>query len=278
MIQIILVTKNYCFIYILNHSLSCMPVPLENLIIHARESFLAHISLDCVLFGFHENQLKVLLSRLKGRDEWGLPGGFVRKEETAEYAASRVLKERTGLADIFLQQFHVFSDPERGNQLKAIESMNQSIELPLEIEWFRQRFISIGFYALVEFSQVHPTPDPFSDACQWWDLEAVGQLMLDHNLILQKALETLRVQLNYQPIGYNLLPSTFTMPELQKLYEAILGKKLDRRNFHRKITTYGILKKLNERRSGVAHKAPDLYSFDLDKYHQALKEGLRGGW
>jgi hypothetical protein len=103
-------------------------------------------------------------------------------------------------------------------------------------------------------------------------------LMLDHNLILQKALETLRLQLNYQPIGYNLLPSTFTMPELQRLYEAILGRILDRRNFHRKITAYDILKKLNERRSGVAHKAPDLYSFDLEKYHQALKEGLRGGW
>jgi ADP-ribose pyrophosphatase YjhB (NUDIX family) len=245
---------------------------------NAFEKFLPHLSLDCVLFGFHQNQLKVLLSRLKGREEWGLPGGFVGKEETAEYAAKRVLKERTGLDHVFLQQFHVFSEPDRGNQLKTLESLREESKAHFNIEWFRQRFISIGFYALVEFSQASPSPDSFSDACQWWDLDTVGRLMLDHNLILQKALETLRLQLNYQPIGYNLLPDTFTMPELQKLYEAILGKKLDRRNFHRKITAYGIIRKLNERRSGVAHKAPDLYSFDLDKYNQALREGLKSGW
>jgi ADP-ribose pyrophosphatase YjhB (NUDIX family) len=255
-----------------------MPDPLINFMLDAQQFFLAHISLDCVVFGFHENQLKVLLMKLKGREEWGLPGGFVGKEETAEFAAGRVLKERTGLDHIFLQQFHVFSDPGRGDQLKAVESLNKAMEGRIDVNWFKQRFISIGFYALVEFSQVHPTPDPISDDCQWWDLKELGTLMLDHNMILQKALETLRLQLNYQPIGYNLLPSAFTMPELQRLYEAILGRKLDRRNFHRKITAYDILKKLNERRSGVAHKAPDLYSFDLEKYHQALKEGLRGGW
>lgn len=244
----------------------------------AKEIYLAHISLDCVLFGFHQNQLKVLLLKMKGRKEWGLPGGFVGKEETLELAASRVLKERTGLSNIFLQQFHVFSEPDRGNQLQVVEELKKDNHFPIEIEWFRQRFISVGFYALVEFSQVHPTPDSFSEACQWQDLPEVGKLMLDHNRILQKAQETLQLQLSHQPIGYNLLPSTFTIPELQSLYEAILGKKLDRRNFHRKITTYGILKKLNERRSGVAHKAPDLYSFDLDTYNQALKEGLRSGW
>jgi 8-oxo-dGTP diphosphatase len=255
-----------------------MPVHMESSMFKPQEYFLAHLSVDCAVFGFHENQLKILLSKLKGREEWGLPGGFVGKEETAEYAAGRVLKERTGLDHIFLQQFHVFSDPKRGDQLKEVTLLKEISQSAIDIEWFKQRFISIGFYALVEFSQVDPTPDPLSDACQWRDLSDVGILMLDHKLILQKALETLRLQLNYQPIGYNLLPATFTMPELQRLYEAILGKKLDRRNFHRKITAYGILKKLNERRSGVAHKAPDLYSFDLENYHQALKEGLRGGW
>ncbi len=250
----------------------------ENDKIPAKEFYLQHISLDCVLFSFHDNQLKVLLLKMKGREEWGLPGGFVGKDETLELAASRVLKERTGLINIFLHQFHVFSEPDRGNQLQALEALNKENAFPISIEWFRQRFLSVGFYALVEFSQVHTTPDAFSDACGWWELKEVGKLMLDHNHILLKARETLQIQLNYQPIGYNLLPATFTIPELQSLYEAILDKKLDRRNFHRRITTYGILKKLNERRSGVAHKAPDLYSFDVDKYHQALEEGLRGGW
>lgn len=101
---------------------------------------------------------------------------------------------------------------------------------------------------------------------------------MDHRQILDKALETLRQQLNYQPIGYNLLPDKFTMPELQTLYETILGKKLDRRNFQRRMNSYGILRRLKETRKGGAHKAPYLYSFNLRKYQQALLEGLQGGW
>ncbi|MDJ1501405.1 NUDIX hydrolase [Xanthocytophaga agilis] len=251
---------------------------LMNLLETGATYYLSHISLDCVVFGFHENQLKVLLLKMKDRDKWGLPGGFVRKEESVELAANRVLKERTGLDNIFLQQFHVFSDPDRSNNKDLIESARKTGIEVTEDNWFAQRFISIGFYALVEFSQVKPTADAISDDCTWWDLQEIKSLMLDHNLILNKALETLRLHLNYQPIGYTLLPDKFTMPELQKLYETILGKKLDRRNFQRKITGYGILKRWEERRSGVAHKAPYFYSFDTEKYKQALQEGLDGGW
>jgi hypothetical protein len=103
-------------------------------------------------------------------------------------------------------------------------------------------------------------------------------LILDHDHILQTALSTLRLQLNYQPIGYNLLPRKFTMPELQKLYETILDKKLDRRNFQRKILSYDILRQLDEKRTGVAHKAPFLYSFNLKNYQKALRQGLGGEW
>jgi 8-oxo-dGTP diphosphatase len=144
--------------------------------------------------------------------------------------------------------------------------------------WLLQRFVSIGYYALVEFSQVTPTPDELSSNCDWYDLQTIPPLMMDHTHILNKALETLQQHINRQPIGYNLLPLKFTMPELQKLYEAILGKQLDRRNFQRKILSYGILKKLKEVKTGVAHKAPFLYSFDLKKYNEALKNGLGGGW
>mgnify|MGYP003343695027 len=101
---------------------------------------------------------------------------------------------------------------------------------------------------------------------------------MDHNLIVEKALETLRIQLAYLPIGKNLLPKKFTMPELQKLYETILNKPLDRRNFQRKILGFGILNKLNETRKGGAHKAPFLYTFNDKKYQKALKEGLYGSW
>jgi 8-oxo-dGTP diphosphatase len=240
--------------------------------------FMPSLSLDCVIFGFHENQLKVLLLRMKNADLWALPGGFIYREEDIEEAAIRVLKERTGIDQIFLQQFHVFGHPQRVNKKFHIDAFRKSgIKLEKD-HWILQRFLTVGYYALVDFAYVVPSPDPGSADCAWWDLHDIHELFLDHKNILDKALETLRLQLNHQPIGYNLLPTKFTMPELQKLYETILDKKLDRRNFQRRMMGYGILKKLQETRRGGAHKAPFLYSFDLRRYKKALQEGLEGGW
>ncbi len=240
--------------------------------------FLAHISLDCVVFGFHENQMKVLLLKMKYTKEWALPGGFVCENESIELAATRVLKERTGLEHIFLRQFYIFSDPKRSQNNPAVPDMIQSGIIYPAKGWFDQRFISVGFYALVEFSQVLPQHDALSDECKWVNLNEIGSLMMDHNQILDKALETLRLQLTFQPVGYNLLPEKFTMPQLQKLYETILGKELDRRNFQRKMMTYSILTKLDEVKSGVAHKAPTLYSFNIENYQNALNDGFSGRW
>ena len=241
------------------------------------DHFLNSMSLDCVVFGFSNNQLKVLLLKMKYSHEQALPGGFVRKDETVEQAANRVLKERTGLDNIFLKQFRVFSDPERSKMNPAVRDLIESGTNP-SLEWYNQRFISIGFYALVDFSKATPTPDLFSESADWENISDVKDLMLDHNLILQKALNTLRLQLNYQPIGYNLLPEKFTMPELQKLYETILDKKLDRRNFQRRILSFNILNKLEQRKTGGAHKSPFLYEFNLENYKKALENGLSGGW
>ncbi len=244
----------------------------------AETDFLPHISLDCVVFGFHAGQLKILLLKIRNTEQLALPGGFVLKEETLEAAAIRTLRERTGLENVFLQQFHVFSDPLRSdpaNRARHLEGIGID---SARAAWFAQRFISVGFYALVEFSEVDPHPDMFSATCSWFNLEGRGTLILDHDLILETALTVLRSQLNNQPVGYNLLPRKFTLPELQKLYEAILGKPLDRRNFQRRMFAYGILRCLDEKRTGGAHKAPLLYSFDLRKYQKALKTGLHGGW
>lgn len=241
------------------------------------ENYLKSVSLDCVVFGFHDNQLKVLLLEMKYTHEWALPGGFVQHNESVETAAARVLKERTGLDNIFLKQFRVFSDPGRSKLNPAVQDLVISGANP-DLDWFGQRFISIGFYALVDFSKAVPAPDSFSEVAIWQSLDKIGNLIIDHNLILQKALHTLRLQLNYQPIGYNLLPDKFTMPELQKLYETILGKKLDRRNFQRKLLSFGILTKLNETKKGGAHKAPFLYEFNPENYKTALENGLYGGW
>jgi ADP-ribose pyrophosphatase YjhB (NUDIX family) len=134
------------------------------------------------------------------------------------------------------------------------------------------RDVSVGYYALVEFEEVTPTPDIFTEECRWWNVDEVPLLLFDHNDMIKLALKTLRRQLSYQPIGYNLLPDKFTMPELQQLYETILGESLDRRNFQKRMLGYGILKRLDERKVGVAHKAPYLYQFDVENYQKALAE------
>lgn len=243
-----------------------------------KSSFLPHISLDCVIFGFHERVLNVLLLRMKGMNKWALPGGFVHDNEHLDTAAERVLRERTSLEKIFLQQFFVFGDPKRVDddfKAKVFDALDLSVS---EKERLTQRHISVGYYALVSFPKVKPVPDAISEECTWHSFENIPELMLDHKQILNKAMETLRLQLNYQPIGYNLLPEKFTMMELQTLYEVILNKKLDRRNFQKRVLTFGILDRLDEIKKGVAHKAPFLYSFNQDKYQQALKEGLQKGW
>lgn len=241
------------------------------------QGYLRHISLDCVVFGFHENQMKVLLLRMKYTKQWALPGGFMKEDESLEEAAARTLFQRTGLKDIFLRQFHVFSNPDRSKFNPAVRDLREA-DGGSDVEWFSQRFISAGFYALVDFEKVYPQPDFFSDRCEWKTLEETGELMMDHNEILQKALEALRLQLSYQPIGFNLMPEKFTMPELQKLYEALLGCSLDRRNFQRKILSYGILNRLKERKTGAPSKAPFLYEFNLENYNKALREGFNNTW
>lgn len=235
----------------------------------AWDLYMPHLSLDCVVFGFHDATLKVLVTKFKEQNFWALPGGYVLKNENINDAATRILYQRTGAENIYLQQFRVFGD------LNRSEGFFEEFENTI---WHKQRFISVGFYALVDYSLVNLVVDNLSDACEWKPIDEVPQLMMDHKNIFDKALLTLRKQLNYKPIGLNLLPEKFTMPELQKLYEIILGKKLNRGNFFRKMLRYDILFKLEESRKGGAHKAPNLYKFDIEKYQIALKNGLKEGW
>jgi 8-oxo-dGTP diphosphatase len=222
---------------------------------------LPHISIDSVVFGFHDNSLKVLLLKMKHEDHWILPGGYVNKDEAIDDAAKRILLERSGADKIFLNNFGVFGD------LNRSEGYFESYPDDL---WHKQRFITIGYYALVDYTQVKPVADNFSDQCDWISIDQLPHMVMDHAVILQKALSTLREQISYKPIGYNLLPETFTMPELQSLYETILGQKLNRGNFYRKIMRYNILIKLDEPRKGGAYKAPNLYKFDEGNYNKAL--------
>ncbi|MBP6182306.1 NUDIX hydrolase [Flavobacterium sp.] len=247
-------------------------------ILDSRYNYQPGLSIDCVIFGFCDNQLKVLLIKTAYSDKWGLPGGFVSVDEDLDLSANSVLYKRTGLEGIFLRQFATFGAVKR-NMGHFNETIFDMLSTPLEDrDWYLQRFITVGYYALVDFLRAVPQPKNDEEIVEWIDHNAVPDLILDHRNILDKALETLRMELNLMPVGYNLLPDKFTIPELQKLYEAILGRKLDRRNFLRKITSIGILTKLDEKKSNVAHKAPNLYSFDQDKYNEVVRNGLHQGW
>ena len=257
-----------------------LPASLKQLLVKGNELFLPGISIDCVIFGFHENTLKLLLLDSAKSNKWTLPGGFVLKSEDINDAAYRVLLERTGLNDIYLKQFDVFGQPNRTDASVHKTTFEQyGSKIPKD-HWMIQRFVSVGYFALIDYTNFSIQNDPINSVYDWKGIEQVKHLPIehDHGAIIQKALESLRTQLAYLPIGKNLLPKKFTMPELQKLYETILNKPLDRRNFQRKMLGFGILNKLNETRKGGAHKSPFLYTFNDKKYQKALKEGLYGSW
>ena len=233
----------------------------------AYEIYVPHISVDTVIFGFNGDQLKVLLLKMKFNHQYFLPGGYMKKEENLESAAIRILRERTQLDKIFLQEFAVFSELNRSEE--AFKDYPEDL-------WYKKRFISVGYYALVNHKDVSPIGDELSESCDWIILDELESqnITMDHKQIIEKALNTLREQISYKPIGLNLLPEKFTLSELQKLYEAILGRTLNRGNFYRKIKNIGILKKLDEQRKGGAHKAPDLYIFDQENYFKILENGI----
>ncbi|GAB3985444.1 NUDIX domain-containing protein [Spirosoma daeguense] len=247
---------------------------VKRLIEALRTEFIQSVSLDLVIFGFHTGQLKVLLLRWKGTNDWCLPGGRIRHEENLDDAAYRSLRERTGLSEIFLQQFHTFGNVVRYTHFSQQETFARLGLIDDVQSEFASRDVSVGYYALVEFANVVPTPDFFTEECQWWDIDQIPALLFDHNDMITLALKTLRRQLSYQPIGYNLLPEKFTMPDLQQLYETIMGQSLDRRNFQKRMLGYGILERLEERKTGGAHKAPYLYRFDKEKYEKALEDEI----
>lgn len=239
-----------------------------------KKRIIEQVSIDCVIFGFHDNQLKILLLKFKGVEAWALPGGFVFHNESIEEAANRILENRTGIKGIYLEQFFVFGDKNRQYREVHEEVMNKNGIISKENHWLFQRFISIGFYALVDFSKVIPKPDDLSEICGWYDIEDIPHLAFDHLQIFQKALQTLRSSLDTKLVGFNLLPETFTMGELQSLYETILGKKLIRTNFQRKILSLEILERVEKKYSGGSHKAPYIYRLDNAKVEAFLKNNF----
>ncbi len=214
------------------------------------------LTVDCVVFGLDQEDLKILLIQ-RDRDpfqgEWAIPGGFVDMHETPEEAAIRELEEETGLTQIYLEQLYTFGGVKRDP---------------------RERVVSVAHYALVniEGNEVKASSDARNAA--WFSLCDIPKLAFDHEDILQMAIDRLRGKMVYQPIGFELLPEKFTLTQLQKLYEIILEKKIDKRNFRKKILKMDILIELDELQQGVSHRAARLYSFDKEKYDQLTKAGF----
>jgi 8-oxo-dGTP diphosphatase len=241
---------------------------LHDFIINGHKIYMPHFSLECVIFGYENKQLKVLLTKLKGIG-WGVPSGYVKKEEALTDAVCRILKERTSIDNIFLKQFQVFGDSIYRSILYNLDPTNF---LPAN-SWLRQRTLSIGFYALMDCTKAKIKLDFFVEDYKWVDINEIpNDLLMDHNEIITVALETLRNQIFHEPIGYELLPEKFTLPEIQTLYETILNKKFDRRNFPNKLLSQEIIVKLDEKRNIGQHRSPYLYTFHKDNYKNALNE------
>jgi ADP-ribose pyrophosphatase YjhB (NUDIX family) len=225
------------------------------------DEYIPHLAYDSVIFGFNGEQLRILILEYHNTGLFALPGGFVRRNENLDDAVKRGLKERTGLDNIYLEQFHTFGDlsrPDPDVMRTILEANDHEVE---EGNWLLDRFISVAYYALINYNSVEPKPDELSDSINWYAVDKLPPLMMDHGKIVEKALETLRNNLEKKLVGMNLLASKFTMKELQLVYEAVLGEKLRRTTFQRKILGLDILKRHEKLFTGGAHKAPYLYSF-----------------
>lgn len=231
----------------------------------APDIYLPGISVDSVIFGFHNDVLKVLLLRFGNTSNFVLPGGYIKKEEDLDNAALRILQERTGLNNIYLEQFYTSGNTDRFKKNIAREIVEHIIGRIPQNNWFDQRFISVCYYALIDDTKVNPQPEPFFTEFKWYPVTKLPKMLFDHPSILQKALLRLQSDLDDKLVGFNLMSETFTMAQLQKLYEAVHQKKFVRTNFQRKMLSLNVLERLEKQYNGKAHKAPYLYRFTENK-------------
>ena len=214
------------------------------------------LTVDCVVFGFDERVLRILLIQrdlVPFQGEWALPGGFVRVDETLEAAARRELSEESGVRDVFLEQLYSFGAVDRDP---------------------RERVVSVAYYALVKMSDYQLLAATDARSAAWFAVDDAPSLAFDHAEILEHATRRLRAKVRYEPIGFELLPEKFTLSQLQHLYEACLEEPLDKRNFRKKILGLGLLRETDEIEQDVAHRAARLYRFDDRRYKELKKRGF----
>lgn len=214
------------------------------------------ITIDCVIFGFNKANLEVLLvQHAEGESigKWGLLGGYLKKEESADEAAQRIVYELTTLDNIYLEQLKAFTNPNRVSE---------------------RRVVTIGYYTLVNREDYNIKASQTVIEAKWYKINEIPDLIFDHNEILDFSLMQLRNRVRQAPIGFNLLPEKFTLLQLMHLYEEILGIELDKSNFRRKILHMKLLVALDEKQQDVSHRAAKLYKFDPDIYKKLTEKGF----
>ncbi len=211
-------------------------------------------ALDCIIFGFDYNELKLLLIKRDFEPEkgnWSLMGGFLRSEENLDDAAGRILLNLTGLQNIYLEQLYAFGTVDRD---------------PVE------RTVSIAYYALIDI-HMHDKELMKEHGASWFPINELPQLIFDHSQMVDAALTRLRYKASHEPVGFELLPEKFTLPELKNLYEGIYDTELDKRNFRRRILSMDVLVKTDEKTHKYSKKGAYLYRFDKDKYKEKVTNG-----
>jgi 8-oxo-dGTP diphosphatase len=214
------------------------------------------LAVDCVVFGLVRRVLHVLCIQRAldpHRGGWALPGGFVRIDETVEQAALRELAEEAGVHVRFLDQLRVFSDVDRDP---------------------RERVVSVGFFALVDPAGHRLAASTDAERAEWFSVARLPPLGFDHATIVAEGLKQLRLRVRRQPVGFDLLPDTFTLTHLQSMYEAILGRPLDKRNFRKKVLATGLLVGTEQQEEDVARRPAQLFRFDRSAYEQLLTRGF----
>jgi 8-oxo-dGTP diphosphatase len=237
------------------------------------------LSINCVIFSFHDQTLKVAVNKVSFTDTniFVLPGGFVNQKENVSDAVERIVKESTGMEKILLRQFAVFGDAARSFGKEQSALLKKFGDFPKKnLEWISKRFVSICYMALVDANKIKLQPTQLLETAEWLPIEKIKILALDHSAMVVSARESLLKELPYSPIESNLLPSKFTLPELHKLLEVILGRTIDRPNFRRKILKSNLIVKVGKDDSGQRRPA-DVYTFKHGKktsFNDALKYGF----
>ncbi len=214
------------------------------------------LAIDCIIFGFDGQQLKALFIKRAfnpGINKWSLMGGFVQPSEGVEEAAIRILDQLTGLSNIYMEQLHCFGDVDRDPG---------------------GRVVSVAYFALINIADYNEDLMKEHNA-KWFELKHIPELVFDHANMVKLAKERLLQKVANHPIGFALLPTKFTLRQLQSLYEAIYETELDKRNFTRRILDLGILKKLTEKERGTSKKGSFYFVFDEEKYKKLDTEGIK---